>query len=171
MKTLSEILGHCHKHGEFNGSPCWVWKGYLRKGYAHAQFDGRVQSIHKLLYEVCYGPVPEGLELDHLCRNRTCVNPEHLEAVTHVENMRRGAVKGGILWQPVSECPQGHPYSPDNTYVNKRGTRVCLTCKRAGYKTESYTKWYQAYTQTAEYKKQACARQKKTQQKKKRCAN
>jgi hypothetical protein len=73
-------------------SPCWMWQGATdSRGYAMAMRDGRVRSLHKWLWEELHGPVGEGLELDHLCRQRSCVNPDHLEAVSHAENVRRGA--------------------------------------------------------------------------------
>jgi hypothetical protein len=70
---------------------CWLWTGAIDNGgYANFRHDGRSQKAHRVLWELLNGPVPEGLELDHLCSVRHCVNPDHLEPVTHVENIRRG---------------------------------------------------------------------------------
>src|SRR5688572_29952552 len=72
----------------FKGEPCWLWEGRVcPRGYGY--FGHNSQRCHRVLWVALNGPVPEGLELDHLCRVRNCVNPAHLEPVTHAENMRR----------------------------------------------------------------------------------
>lgn len=72
-------------------TPCWIWQLYIDAGgYGIKYYDGRSRVAHKVLYEAKYGPVPDGLELDHLCRNRACCNPDHLETVTRAVNIRRG---------------------------------------------------------------------------------
>jgi hypothetical protein len=84
--------------------------------------NGPNVSIHRYIYELFSGPIPVGLVLDHLCRVRHCVNPEHLEPVTIAENVRRG-LKGRM----VTHCPKGHEYTPENTYTYNR--RECRRCK------------------------------------------
>lgn len=81
---------------------------------------------HRYSYERAEGPVPAGLELDHLCRVRSCVNPEHLEPVTHRENMRRGSGWSGRHAQKAM-CKSGHPFDEANTYW-RRGGRACRAC-------------------------------------------
>lgn len=104
---------------------CRVWVGVVsRQGYGRFSIKGRSFRAHRLVYEWAYGPVASELVIDHLCRNRACVNPAHLEAVTHAENVRRGA------WANRTHCPQRHEYSPENTYVAKTGWRSCRECHR-----------------------------------------
>jgi hypothetical protein len=99
---------------------CVVWTGYKLKGYGRIRRDGKVVYTHKAMYELCEGPVPDGMELDHLCRNPACANVSHLEPVTHQVNMQRGL--GGEL---RTHCPQGHPL--DGRHARER---YCLTCNR-----------------------------------------
>ncbi len=88
-------------------------------------------SAHRFSFEMVNGPVPNGLELDHLCRVRRCVNPSHLEAVTRLENIRRSPLVG-LIQRNRTQCPKGHPYSAANTYFNPRKNRgvnrVCRKC-------------------------------------------
>lgn len=114
-------------------SGCWVWTHYLEKsGYARLWIDRRAVMAHRFSYEFHVAPIPEGLHIDHLCRNRACVNPWHLEPVTPAENVRRGtaAEAARARGDRVIECPQGHPYDEVNTYVFPNGSRACWTCKR-----------------------------------------
>lgn len=105
-------------------SGCWVWQGrYTDQGYAVISQANREVRVHRLTYELWCGPIPDGLELDHLCRVRPCVNPYHLEPVSHQENMRRGH------WSLRTACKNGHLFTPDNTYTY-RGYRCCRECHR-----------------------------------------
>lgn len=90
---------------------------------------GMRKLAHRYVYELEVGPIPEGLEIDHLCRVRNCVNPAHLEAVTHAENIRRGTQ--GEWSKAKTHCPSDHPYNAANTVLNSRGTRVCRICRSA----------------------------------------
>lgn len=104
---------------------CWQWTASLRDGYGQVRFGARTVSAHRLVYELLVGPVGPGLELDHLCRNRACVNPAHLEQVSHRENVRRGtgrAAQNALK----SQCPQGHPYDEV-----QGGARRCSICRIA----------------------------------------
>lgn len=107
------------------GDGCWEWIGFHdRLGYARIQVGRSGWMAHRIAYETFIGPIPDGLELDHLCRNRGCVNPTHLEPVTHLENMRRG------LHANKTQCPRGHPYDAENT-LHRDGRRWCRICVRA----------------------------------------
>lgn len=105
---------------------CWTFMGALRNGYGAVGIGGQTVYAHRYVYERLVGPVPSGLVIDHLCRNRACVNPTHLEPVSQRENCLRGE-RAGIR---AFACPQGHPYSQENTYTNPQGGRSCRTCKR-----------------------------------------
>lgn len=108
---------------------CWRWTGCKSpRGYASISKDGKVRSLHRLVYEIFKGPIPTGLQIDHLCRVRDCCNPEHLEAVTQQENLRRG-IGPSAENARKTHCPLGHPYD----WVTKKG-RGCKTCKAASNK-------------------------------------
>jgi len=119
---------------------CWEWTaakcplGYGRFGLGR-KADGIILA-HRWAYESLIGPIPEGLEPDHLCRNPSCVNPSHLEPVTHKENIRRGirvGNGGGKANRAKTHCPYGHPYDEANTCRRPNGTRLCRACARLRY--------------------------------------
>lgn len=109
---------------------CWEWQAarFLGYGAFGVPVPRRTVRAHRFAYELLVGPIPEGLDLDHLCRNRACVNPAHLEPVTRGENVRRGLV--GALRPPKTHCIHGHEFTPENTYENG-GKRFCRSCERA----------------------------------------
>ncbi len=111
-------------------SGCWLWTGSCCSGgYGTFRVGGRkgnTVACHRFSYEEHRGPIPTGLDLDHLCRVRCCVNPWHLEPVTNAENTRRGLA--GINMRSKTHCPKGHPYSEGNTYLSKTNRRHCKTC-------------------------------------------
>ena len=111
---------------------CIVWTGRTVNGYASARWNGPERKLHRALYLELVGPVPDGLVLDHLCRNRACVNVDHLEPVTQRTNIRRGAGLAAAEAQRT-HCPSGHPYDETNTYSppSRPNARYCKTCRRA----------------------------------------
>lgn len=107
---------------------CMNWLGTINpNGYGQFRIDQRLIPAHRFAYELWVGPIPAGLQLDHLCRNRHCVSPQHLEPVTQQENIRRG--QGGCQSASKTHCPHGHPYDARNTY-RYRGRRFCRACSR-----------------------------------------
>lgn len=112
---------------------CWIWiRGKDSEGYGKLtarRASGKVGGVlaHKYIYENIHGPVSEGLELDHLCRNPSCVNPAHLEPVTHAENVRRGKGNG---FKDQTHCKNGHAFTPDNTEIRPGGGRNCRMCRK-----------------------------------------
>lgn len=107
---------------------CWIWPGSTtgKSGYGTVSYrDGGKQKIlltHRVAYEALVGPIPDGLELDHLCRVRLCCNPEHLEPVTRLENSHRGS-----KYRP-SHCANGHLFTEENTVIRKTGHIYCRIC-------------------------------------------
>lgn len=113
---------------------CWVWPGGKnRKGYGVIESGApyhRPRPAHRVAYELTIGPIPEGLVIDHLCRNHSCVNPAHLEAVTIRENIMRG-VNPKVLLHLARKCKRGHDLTPENSVWHKsNGKRRCRECIR-----------------------------------------
>lgn len=109
---------------------CWVWLGATnKKGYGHIRGveNGPLVAVHRAAYELAKGAIPEGLEVDHLCFERACLNPEHLEAIDHAENVRRGRHNQN---HGKAECLNGHAFDAGNTSIDTKGKRVCKTCSR-----------------------------------------
>jgi hypothetical protein len=112
---------------------CWNWFGYVRgiNGYARCSVGGKSGYAHRIMYELFRGPIPEGLQIDHLCKNRMCVNPMHLQPVSLLENLLRGPI-GVKLSQ--THCKRGHPLFGDNLRTPAKsgnGRRICKTCATA----------------------------------------
>jgi len=112
---------------------CWEWTGYRNPlGYGQLRFEGRTTLAHRAVWTMLVGPIQPGLELDHLCRMPQCVNPDHLEPVTHRENVRRGVT--GIITarrlHAITQCPQWHDYDDENTSHTAVGGRQCRACAR-----------------------------------------
>ncbi len=118
--------------------PCIEWSGRRTpKGYGVIDVPtpergsrGRPLGAHRFMYELLVGPIPAGLELDHLCANRACVNVLHLQPVTHRENLRRGSGFAGVNARKAA-CKRGHPFTEANTRIRPGRGRECRACQRA----------------------------------------
>ena len=111
-----------------NVCECWDWTASLTFGYGKFFCNGKMEWSHRVAFELTRGEIPEGLQLDHLCHNRACVNPWHLEPVTQDVNKRRGA-------DEITNCLRGHEYTAENTRRNRRAdggfNRQCIACVNA----------------------------------------
>ncbi len=127
-------------------SGCWLWSaGCNNLGYGHlpvGEGTGRVVYAHRFSYELHKGPIPKGFDIDHLCRVPLCVNPDHLEAVSHRENVRRGTA--GRNNRQKTHCPKGHPYAGENLAPDHRGNgrqwRRCRACSALSAKKSQQKK-------------------------------
>lgn len=111
---------------------CWNWTDHLDvKGYGRISVNAYPEVASRTAYRLYIGKIPDGLHIDHLCRNPSCVNPQHLEAVTNKENCRRGIVAEVHRARQAAKthCKHGHPFSGDNLYVSRK-QRVCITCRK-----------------------------------------
>lgn len=144
---LSKMLEQVDQNGP---GGCWLWLGVVNTdGYGVLSRKGYGKSAHRVFYQYLVGKIPRGLELDHLCSVRNCVNPKHLEPIKHRVNVQRGRLGEVTAARQLAKthCPQGHEYSEENTYVapkaysqhkrdrgyvyqSKTPARMCKTCRR-----------------------------------------
>jgi hypothetical protein len=133
MKLIALPATFWTKAEEFDGgfsTPCLIWKANKTgDGYGKFMLHRRQRQTHRLAYEATIGPIPKGLVIDHLCRNRACVNASHMEPVTNRENVIRGESFSAHNARKT-HCDRGHPFNVENTYLY-RGGRICRACRRS----------------------------------------
>jgi hypothetical protein len=127
------------QHEVDDSTGCWNWTGPIYKGQGHGFIQEGAKKrhmAHRFVWEQIAGPIPKGLVLDHLCKNKRCVNPEHLEAVTQGVNAFRGGTDGGNAAK--THCKHGHGFTPENTYIRVNGWRGCRACQRRLMRVKKY---------------------------------
>lgn len=130
-KDIKRFEAKIDKNGA-NG--CWLWLVSTRNTYGCFKLQGKLYSAHRIAHTIWIGRIRDGLQVDHLCGNRLCVNPAHLEAVTQLVNIQRG--HGGDLHRNKTHCPKGHPYAGDNLRMKRaRQGRDCVACDNARDRT------------------------------------
>jgi hypothetical protein len=120
-------------------SGCWLWLARLdRDGYGGVSWNGAPRIAHRVVYQLLVGPIPEGLQLDHLCRNRACVSPWHLRPTTPRRNtLARGSLAPTASNAAKTHCKHGHPFDGVNIKRRRDGNRDCRTCRRERQRKES----------------------------------
>jgi len=131
----AETLDDVRKGVKVNSAGCWLWMRQInRYGYATYRKSKKTLFVHRLTYTLVKGPIPSGLQIDHLCRVRHCVNPAHLEAVTKAENILRSPISFVAINARRTHCQRGHLFDEANTLTGKRSDgrtqRICRKCSQ-----------------------------------------
>ena len=141
-RVAAPVESRLEKLSESQPDGCVLWagsvtnEGYGQMTFARKGYKTERLSVHRVAYELAKGRIPDGMVIDHLCRNRRCINVSHLEVVTQRENVMRSPIAMGALNAAKTHCAQGHEYTPENTYIFRSGPprtttmRVCRTCRR-----------------------------------------
>jgi hypothetical protein len=133
---LAKLQTRFAKHVAILKSGCWAWTAStVPAGYGKIKVEGKWLLAHRVSWEFLYGKIPAGLQIDHLCRNPSCVNPAHMEVVTGRENVLRGSGPTAINHRKTL-CMRGHPLSGDNLRQSKNGGRACMACDSARHRAK-----------------------------------
>lgn len=146
---MEKLPKHIKNKIDFTDS-CWLWTGTLYNGYGNTSYMGKSSLAHRATFSIIKGEISNNLVIDHLCRNRNCVNPEHLEAVTPRENILRGASPSAI-YAKRTHCNKGHKFNRTNTLVREdNNSRRCKICHLKYHKLyrESHKKTINEYHRT-----------------------
>jgi hypothetical protein len=122
-----------------SNSDCWIWNGCKAEIYGKFGIYYKSYYAHRVSYSLFNGPLTNGMVIDHTCRNKICVNPEHLREVTQQQNAVENSLGPSYFHSLKTHCPQGHEYSEENTRI-RRGSRECKTCDRASAIKRYYRK-------------------------------
>lgn len=126
----SQIRREAAPAGRNVEGPCWISTNYeMPNGYTQFWIDGAKRYMHRVAYEQFVAPIPDGLTIDHLCGNKRCCNPDHLEAVTQRVNNLRAETGPAVMNAAKTHCVHGHEFDLINTYVAPNGTRKCRKCR------------------------------------------
>jgi len=126
-KSIDWLLDRVHIPSE---QECWTWSGYIDpKGYGVTGIKGKTVRAHRLVFYLMGSYIKKGMVIDHMCRNRACVNPSHLREVTPSQNTMENSNGIGTKNAKATHCQRGHEFNKENTYLNKIGGKVRRTCK------------------------------------------